>query len=97
MANDFSPRDIPESVDSDDNETDSGIDCNHPESTQSITSSVVNYQFLHGRRYHASRWNKLLAPNDEIEQDLMALAHHICLLVSLSAKLWFIRANEQMH
>lgn len=50
-------------------------------STQSLSSSVLNYQYENGRRYHAYREGEYIMPNDEQEQDRMDLHHHICRLV----------------
>lgn len=46
-------------------------------STDSLTSSVLNYQYENGRRYHAYREGEYLIPNDEREQDRLDLVHHI--------------------
>jgi SAM-dependent methyltransferase len=50
-------------------------------STQSLSSSVLNYQYENGRRYHAYREGEYIMPNDEQEQDRMDLHHHVCRLV----------------
>ncbi|RJE25347.1 Methyltransferase [Aspergillus sclerotialis] len=50
-------------------------------STQSLSSSVLNYQYENGRRYHAFREGEYPIPNDEVEQDRMDLNHHIHRLV----------------
>lgn len=50
-------------------------------STQSLSSSVLNYQYENGRRYHAYREGEYIMPNDEQEQDRMDLHHYICRLV----------------
>lgn len=42
----------------------------------SITSSIVNYEYENGRRYHGFRAGKYLMPNDEAEQDRLDLQHH---------------------
>lgn len=47
-------------------------------STQSLSSSVLNYQYENGRRYHAFREGAYILPNDEREQDRLDLHHHIC-------------------
>ncbi|RMJ27592.1 Methyltransferase [Aspergillus sp. HF37] len=46
-------------------------------STQSLTSSVMNYQYENGRRYHAYREGEYMMPNDDQEQDRLDLHHHI--------------------
>lgn len=50
-------------------------------STQSLSSSVLNYQYENGRRYHAYREGEYIMPNDDREQDRMDLHHHICRLI----------------
>ncbi|RJE17443.1 Methyltransferase, partial [Aspergillus sclerotialis] len=49
-------------------------------STQSLTSSVQNYQYENGRRYHAFRQGEYAYPNDEKEQERLDLHHHVNLL-----------------
>jgi len=57
---------------------DSGIG---PESASvysaSLASSILNYQYENGRRYHAYRQGSYPLPNDEAEQDRLDLHHHI--------------------
>ncbi|KAJ4250118.1 hypothetical protein NW762_011928 [Fusarium torreyae] len=53
----------------------------------SLKSSIYNYRFENGRRYHAFREGTYLLPNDEDEQDRMDLAHHIYSLL-LDGKLF---------
>ncbi len=43
----------------------------------SVSSSVFNYQYENGRRYHAYRAGKYILPNDEKEQDRLDLMHHV--------------------
>ncbi|KAL1967102.1 hypothetical protein VTN77DRAFT_3626 [Rasamsonia byssochlamydoides] len=47
----------------------------------SISSSIINYKYENGRRYHAFREGAYTLPNDEEEQDRMDLGHHIYLLL----------------
>ncbi|KAF7586778.1 hypothetical protein BBP40_008349 [Aspergillus hancockii] len=49
-------------------------------STTSLSSSILNYQYENGRRYHAYRQGEYVIPNDEREQDRLDLGHHICTL-----------------
>lgn len=53
----------------------------------SLSSSIMNYKYQNGRRYHAFREGAYLVPNDEQEQDRMDLVHHIYRLV-LGGKLY---------
>lgn len=52
----------------------------------SVASSVYNYVYENGRRYHSYRAGKYMLPNDEKEQDRLDLLHHIFRL-SLDGKL----------
>jgi trans-aconitate methyltransferase len=46
-------------------------------SSTSLASSVFNYTYENGRRYHAYRAGAYFLPNDELEQDRLDLRHHI--------------------
>jgi SAM-dependent methyltransferase len=43
----------------------------------SLTSSIFDYKYENGRRYHAYHAGAYVLPNDELEQDRMDLRHHI--------------------
>ncbi|KAL2000279.1 hypothetical protein VTN02DRAFT_3326 [Thermoascus thermophilus] len=43
----------------------------------SLTSSVQNYEWKHGRRYHSYQSGSYQFPNDEAEQDRLDMCHHI--------------------
>jgi len=45
--------------------------------TTSLRSSIRNYVYENGRRYHAYREGEYVLPNDEAEQDRLELTHHI--------------------
>lgn len=45
--------------------------------TTSIGSSVFDYQYDNGRRYHAYRAGQYLLPNDESEQERLDITHHV--------------------
>ncbi|RFN46471.1 hypothetical protein FIE12Z_9306 [Fusarium flagelliforme] len=47
----------------------------------SLKSSIYNYRFENGRRYHAFREGSYPMPNDEDEQERMDLGHHVYSLV----------------
>jgi len=49
--------------------------------TTSLKSSVLDYKYENGRRFHAFRRGEYLVPNDEQEQDRMDLLHHIYAIV----------------
>ncbi|KAL1969669.1 hypothetical protein VTN77DRAFT_8222 [Rasamsonia byssochlamydoides] len=50
--------------------------------TTSLESSVLDYRYKNGRRYHAySQEKNYLMPNDDVEQDRLDLMHHIFLLL----------------
>ncbi|KAK6527520.1 hypothetical protein TWF694_004503 [Orbilia ellipsospora] len=44
--------------------------------TTSLKSSVLNYQYENGRRYHAFRPGQYFLPNDELENHRLDLVHH---------------------
>ncbi|RAK98443.1 class I SAM-dependent methyltransferase [Aspergillus ibericus CBS 121593] len=46
-------------------------------STTSLSSSVLKYEFKHGRRYHAHHLGNYPFPNDQPEQDRLDMVHHI--------------------
>jgi SAM-dependent methyltransferase len=52
-----------------------------------VTSSIYNYRYENGRRYHAYQDGKYLLPNDEAEQDRLDLHHHLFRLI-LGGKLF---------
>lgn len=45
--------------------------------TTSLASSVLEYQYENGRRYHSYKAGKYFAPNDEEEQQRLDLVHHV--------------------
>ncbi|KAI9778816.1 MAG: hypothetical protein M1839_007906 [Geoglossum umbratile] len=45
--------------------------------TTSLNSSVRDYKYENGRRYHAFREGQYVLPNDEAEQERLDLVHHI--------------------
>ncbi|TGZ78936.1 S-adenosyl-L-methionine-dependent methyltransferase [Ascodesmis nigricans] len=49
--------------------------------TQSVTSSIQNYVYENGRRYHRLGDGKYTVPNDETEQNRLDIVHHLCLLL----------------
>ncbi|KAK5042937.1 hypothetical protein LTR84_011993 [Exophiala bonariae] len=66
--------------DSDASDTDSAIGESVAGSfySASLASSVLNYTYENGRRYHAYREGNYLLPNDEKEQERLDMMHHIC-------------------
>jgi len=49
--------------------------------TTSLSSSIFDYQYENGRRYHKFREGKYMLPNDEAEKDRLDMHHHMCVLV----------------
>ncbi|KAL2854527.1 S-adenosyl-L-methionine-dependent methyltransferase [Aspergillus pseudodeflectus] len=47
------------------------------DSNMSFASSVRDYYYENGRRYHAYRYGQYPIPNDEEEQDRLAITHHL--------------------
>jgi trans-aconitate methyltransferase len=43
----------------------------------SLSSSVFNYEYENGRRYHSYKAGQYFAPNDEREQERLDLLHHV--------------------
>lgn len=69
-----------------DSDADSAYEGNSTAST-SLASSVLNYEYTNGRRYHGYRSGSYLLPNDDEEQDRLDFVHHIFLLM-LDGKLY---------
>ncbi|KAH7377705.1 S-adenosyl-L-methionine-dependent methyltransferase [Pyrenochaeta sp. MPI-SDFR-AT-0127] len=67
-------------------DNDSAFDATSAAST-SLASSILNYEYSNGRRYHGYRSGSYVLPNDEQEQDRLDLLHHIFLLI-LGGKLY---------
>lgn len=64
------------------NDRDSAVDADENSITSaSLTSSITDYQYANGRRYHAYNRGAYLLPNDEEEQDRLDLLHHVFLLI----------------
>lgn len=63
--------------------------------TTSIASSITNYKFEHGRRYHAYKEGRYLLPNDEAEQDRMDLQYHATRL-AFGDKLFFAPVGDNL-
>ncbi|KAH6884440.1 S-adenosyl-L-methionine-dependent methyltransferase [Thelonectria olida] len=56
-------------------------------STESVTSSILEYRTIHGRTYHSEQGNaQYWGSNDEPQKELMDLTHHI-LTIGLGHKL----------
>ncbi|KAI9894484.1 MAG: hypothetical protein M1814_003242 [Vezdaea aestivalis] len=51
------------------------------DTSTSITSSVTNYMFENGRRYHGYKGGRYMIPNDEMEMDREDMKHHISMLM----------------
>ncbi|KAK8191283.1 S-adenosyl-L-methionine-dependent methyltransferase [Phyllosticta capitalensis] len=45
--------------------------------TTSLTPSILDYRYEHGRRYHAYKDGSYHLPNDEVEADRLDLQHHL--------------------
>ncbi|KAI9760352.1 MAG: hypothetical protein M1840_002558 [Geoglossum simile] len=54
--------------------------------TMSLRSSIYDYEYENGRRYHAYRAGSYPIPNDELESDRLDMFHHVMTL-SLNGKL----------
>ncbi|GLA36435.1 hypothetical protein AnigIFM63309_002539 [Aspergillus niger] len=56
---------------------DEAISLGTESSTTSLSSSVLKYEYKHGRRYHAHHLGNYPFPNDQPEQDRLDMVHHI--------------------
>ncbi|KAK2795571.1 hypothetical protein FQN51_000425 [Onygenales sp. PD_10] len=69
-------------------DTDSTIGSEAQSTTSaSLASSILNYEYSNGRRYHAYNRGSYLLPNDEQEQDRLDLLHH-CMMLGLEGRLF---------
>ncbi|RPA74305.1 S-adenosyl-L-methionine-dependent methyltransferase [Ascobolus immersus RN42] len=66
-----------EAIEFDDDSNDSSYGDSVESDTTSITSSVYNYQYENGRRYHNFRQGKYTLPNDDQEQDRLDMYAHV--------------------
>ncbi|OKL57674.1 hypothetical protein UA08_06948 [Talaromyces atroroseus] len=64
---------------SDDKDSAFGSESESTTST-SILSSIRDYEYSNGRRYHAYKKGAYLLPNDEMEQERLDMLHHVFLL-----------------
>jgi len=69
----------PEEVD---NASDEGYEDDESVLTQSVRSSVYDFKYENGRRYHAFREGAYFAPNDELEQERMDIQARAMMLAS---------------
>ncbi|KAH7146354.1 S-adenosyl-L-methionine-dependent methyltransferase [Dactylonectria macrodidyma] len=63
-----------------DTDQDSSLGSDAGSSTQSISSSILDYRRENGRTYHAYKDGKYNLPNDDLENERLDLQHHLCLL-----------------
>ncbi|KAI0108152.1 S-adenosyl-L-methionine-dependent methyltransferase [Daldinia grandis] len=62
---------------------DSSLGEDDSSSTASLSSSILEYRTIHGRRYHSKSWGDTdyWTPNDEIQANSMDLTHHTITLL----------------
>lgn len=74
----------------DDNDSSLGEDDDNASSTASLSSSIMAYRTLHGRRYHSERVtdNHAWTPNDDKMSESMDIIHHEHQLIS-NGKLYY--------
>ena len=70
-----------EGIQSNESDLDSALGSPTSSYSASLASSVLNYKYENGRRYHAFRAGEYPLPNDEREQDRLDLLHHIFRLI----------------
>ncbi|KAH8705554.1 S-adenosyl-L-methionine-dependent methyltransferase [Talaromyces proteolyticus] len=66
------------------------------DSTHSISSSVLNYHFENGRRYHAYHEGKYIMPNDVQEQNKLMLVH-LCYELVFDGRLHLAPINNPQN
>ena len=64
--------------------------------TTSLASSVLDYKYENGRRYHSYREGKYVLPNDEREQERQDILHHVRVL-ALDGKLFRAPVPSNPH
>ncbi|KAK0390738.1 hypothetical protein NLU13_0241 [Sarocladium strictum] len=72
----------------DGDEDNSDYDSSGESDMTSLRSSIFDYKYENGRRYHAFRAGQYLLPNDETEQERLDIIHHIFRL-SLDGRICF--------
>ncbi|KAJ3548161.1 hypothetical protein NM208_g1144 [Fusarium decemcellulare] len=71
-----------EPAEDDSADDDSALGGNPAESTESITSSILQYRTINGRTFHSERGNaRYWASNDEQQNESMDIVHHFLSLV----------------
>ncbi|KAM0430082.1 hypothetical protein ACHAPT_006088 [Fusarium lateritium] len=66
-------------------------------STTSVTSSILEYRTVHGRRYHSDRGDAAYwAPNDEQQNESMDINHHLLSLI-LGGRLFLSPLTENVQ
>ncbi|KAM0273918.1 hypothetical protein ACHAQH_008122 [Verticillium albo-atrum] len=66
-----------EPIEVDPEEVNSNLGDEISNASTSLHSSVMNYEFRHGRRYHAYQSGNYNFPNDQQEQDRLDMVHHV--------------------
>lgn len=64
--------------------------------TESVRSSIYDYKFENGRRYHAYKEGSYFMPNDEPEQDRMLMQHRAGFL-ALGKRNYFAPLSNPQH
>lgn len=62
--------------------------------SESLASSVLDYEYSNSRRYHGFRKGQYFLPNDENEQDRLDLFHHVFLMM-LDGRLFNAPVDKQ--
>ena len=68
-------------------DVDSGLGEDYASSTQSVSSSIYDYEKSQGRTYHAYHSGKYMLPNDELELERVDIAYH-AIRLSIANKLF---------
>ncbi|KAI9651568.1 MAG: hypothetical protein M1829_002688 [Trizodia sp. TS-e1964] len=78
------------------NETDSTFGDDLSSYTQSLTSSIYNYSYENGRRYHAYKSGSYPIPNDNAEMDRLDLTHGMIQFI-LDGKIHLSKIGSEPH
>lgn len=63
------------------------------ESTQSVSSSIFEYEEVHGRKYQTTHDGKYMFPNDETEQERVDIMYHV-IRVSMGDRPFFAPISD---
>ncbi|RYP02439.1 hypothetical protein DL765_010741 [Monosporascus sp. GIB2] len=78
-------------------DADSGIGCDTPSTTASLSASVMNYRTINGRTYHSEQYGTpYWGPNDDPQNEALDKNHHVLTLL-LDGKLHGAPLNKNIE